>query len=108
MKKLKANRNRSEDSKEKEPHHSASPPSAALGGTQSRSFLYHPVTKQSGVLCKKRKRRTDHSKCLQSFSVATAEKVKHMSAKHDAEHRRSSLNYCTGLLCVTEKNPFVR
>lgn len=108
MKKLKTNRNRSEDSKEKEPHYCKSPPFATLGGTQSKSFLYHPVTKKSGVLYKKRNHRTDHIKCSQSFSVTTAEKVKHISAKCDAEHCRSPLNYCTDLLCTTEKNPFVR
>ncbi|XP_010144634.1 PREDICTED: testis- and ovary-specific PAZ domain-containing protein 1-like, partial [Buceros rhinoceros silvestris] len=108
VKKLKTNRNRSEDCKEKEPHCCKSPPFATLGGTQSKSFLYHPVTKKSGVLYEKRNHGTDHIKCSQSFSVTTAEKVKHVSAKCDTEHCRSPLNYCTGLLCATEKNPFVR
>ncbi|XP_075351698.1 protein TOPAZ1 [Mycteria americana] len=108
VKKLKTNRNRSEDSKEKEPHYSKSPPVATLGGTQSKSFLCHPVTKKSGVQYKKRKSRIDQIKCLQNFSVTTAEKVRNVSAKCDAEHGRNALNHCTGFLCATEKNPFVR
>ncbi|KAM6209969.1 protein TOPAZ1 isoform 1-T1 [Sarcoramphus papa] len=108
VKKLKTHRNRSEDSKEKEPHYSKSPTVAALGGTQSKSFLCHPVTKKSGVQYKKRKPRIDQIKCLQSFSVTTAEKVRNVSAKCDAEHCRNALNHCNGLLCATQKNPFVR
>ncbi|KAM6103843.1 LOW QUALITY PROTEIN: protein TOPAZ1 [Theristicus caerulescens] len=105
VKKLKTNRNRSEDSKEKEPHYSQS---LTLGGTQSKSFLCHPVTKKSGVQYKKRKPRIDQIKCLQSFSVSTAEKVRNVSAKCDAEHCRNALSHCNGLLRATEKNPFVR
>ncbi|KAM9303677.1 protein TOPAZ1 [Morus bassanus] len=105
VKKLKTNRNRSEDSKEEEPHDSKS---SALGGTQSKSFLCHPVTNKSSVQYKKRKRRIDQIECLQSFSMATAEKVRNVSAKCDAEHCRNALNHCDGLLCATEKNPFVR
>nr|XP_009508749.1 PREDICTED: testis- and ovary-specific PAZ domain-containing protein 1 [Phalacrocorax carbo] len=104
-KKLKINRNRSEDSKEEEPHYSKS---STLGGTQSKSFLCHPVTKKSGVQYKKRKHRIDQIKCLQSFSVAAAEKVRNVSPKCDAEHCRNDLNHCNSLLCATEKNPFVR
>ncbi|XP_010285657.1 PREDICTED: testis- and ovary-specific PAZ domain-containing protein 1 [Phaethon lepturus] len=108
QKKLKTIRNRSEDSKEKEPHCSKSPMVAASGGTQSKSFPCHPVTKKSGVQYKKRKPRIDQIRCLQSFTVTTAEKVRYVSAKRDAEHCRNTLNHCKGLLCVTEKNPFVR
>ncbi|KAM6412907.1 protein TOPAZ1 [Pluvialis apricaria] len=108
VKKLKTNGNRSEDSKEKEPHYSKSPTVATLGGTQSKSFLCHPVTKKSGVQYKKRKPRTDQIKWLQSFSVTTAEKVRNVSAKCDAEHCRNALNHCNGLLSATEKNPFVK
>ncbi|KAM6142959.1 protein TOPAZ1 [Phoenicopterus ruber ruber] len=108
VKKLKTIRNRSEDSKEKELHYSESPMVATLGGTQSKSFLCHPVTKKSGVQYKKRKPRIDQTKCLQSFSVTTDEKVRNVSAKCDAEHCRNTLNHCNGLLCATEKNPFVR
>ncbi|XP_035746607.1 protein TOPAZ1 [Egretta garzetta] len=105
VKKLKTNRNRSEDSKEKEPHYSKS---STLGGTQSKSFLCHSVTKKSGVDYKNRKPRINQIKCLQSFSVTTAEKVRNVSAKSDAEHCGNVLNHCNGLLCATEKNPFVR
>ncbi|XP_075561964.1 protein TOPAZ1 [Pelecanus crispus] len=105
VKKLKTNQKRSEDSKEKEPHYSESP---TLGGTQSKSFLCHPVTKKSGVQYKKRKPRIDQIKCLQSFSVTVAENVRNVSAKCDAEHCRNALSRCNGLLCATEKNPFVR
>ncbi|XP_061320995.1 protein TOPAZ1 [Pezoporus flaviventris] len=108
VKKLKTNQNPSEDSKEKEPHYCKSPAVAALGGTQSKNFLCHSVTKQSGVQCKKRKPRTDQVKCLQSFSVTTREGVRSVSAKCDAEHFRKALNHCNGLFCATEKNPFVR
>uniref|UniRef100_A0A672TR44 Protein TOPAZ1 n=1 Tax=Strigops habroptila TaxID=2489341 RepID=A0A672TR44_STRHB len=108
VKKLKTNQNLSEDSKEKEPHYCKSPTVAALGGTQSKNFLCHPVTKKSGAQCKKRKPRTDQNKCLQSFSVTTAEEVRSVSAKCDAEHCRKALNHCSGLLCAAGKNPFVR
>ncbi|XP_075601837.1 protein TOPAZ1 isoform X2 [Balearica regulorum gibbericeps] len=108
VKKLKTNRNRSEDSKEKEPHYSKSPMVATLGGTQSKTFLCHPVTKKSGVQYKKRKPRIDQIKCLQSSGVTAAEKVRNLSAKCDAEHCRNALSHCNGLLCATEKNPFVR
>lgn len=108
MKKLKTNGNGSEDSKEKEPHYSQSPTVATLGGTRSKSFLCHPVTKKSGVQYKKRKPRIGQIKCLQSFSVTTAEKVRNVSANCDAEHSRNALNHCNGLLCATEKNPFVK
>ncbi|XP_059675029.1 protein TOPAZ1 [Gavia stellata] len=108
VKKLKTNRNRSEDSEEKEPRYSKSPVVGTLGGTQSKSFLCYPVTKKSGVQYKKRKSRTDQIKCLQSFSVTTAEKVRNVSAKWDAEHCRNALNHCNSLLCAVEKNPFVR
>ncbi|XP_029866409.1 protein TOPAZ1 [Aquila chrysaetos chrysaetos] len=108
VKKLKTNRNRSEDSKEKEPHYSKSLMVATSGGTQSKSFVCHPVTKKSGVQYKKSKPRVDQIKCLQSFSVTTAEEMRNVSAKCDAERCRNSLNHCNGLLCATEKNPFVR
>ncbi|XP_063179988.1 protein TOPAZ1 [Chroicocephalus ridibundus] len=108
VKKRKTNGNISEDSKEKELHHSESATVATLAGTQSKSFLCHPVTKKSGVRYKKRKRRIDRIKCLQSSSVTTAEKIRNVSAKCDAEHHRNALNHCNGLLCETEKNPFVR
>ncbi|KAM6374073.1 protein TOPAZ1 [Alca torda] len=108
VKKRKTNGNRSEDSKEKKLHHSESPMVATLAGTQSKSFLCHPVTKKSGVWYKKRKGRIDRINCLQSSSVTTAEKMRNVSAKCDAEHRRNALNHCNGLLCETEKNPFVR
>ncbi|KAM6281014.1 protein TOPAZ1 [Porphyrio hochstetteri] len=108
VKRLKPNRNRSEDCKEKEPHYSTSPTVATLGGTQSKSFLCRPVTKKSGVGCKTRKRRTDQMKCLQSSSVTTAEEIRDVSAKGDAEYCRNALNHCNIPLCATEKNPFVR
>ncbi|XP_028942738.1 protein TOPAZ1-like, partial [Antrostomus carolinensis] len=107
VKKLKTNQNRSEDSKEKEPHCSKSTV-ATLGETQSKSFLCHPVRKKSGVQYKKRKPKIDQIKCLQNFRVATADKVRYVSAKCDAEHCRNALNHCNGLLCATGKNPFVR
>ncbi|XP_009694727.1 PREDICTED: testis- and ovary-specific PAZ domain-containing protein 1-like, partial [Cariama cristata] len=108
VKKLKTNRKRSEHSKEKEPPCSKSPTVATLGGTQSKSFLCYPVTKKSGAWCKKRKPRIDQIRCLQSFSVTTAEKVRNVSAECDAEHCRNALNHDNNLLCATEKNPFVR
>lgn len=108
MKKLKTNRKRSEDSKEKEPPYSESPTVTALGGTQSKSFLCRPATKKSGVQHEKEKPRPDEIKCLQSFSVTPAEEGRNVSAKCDAEHCRNALNRCNGLFCATEKNPFVR
>ncbi|XP_009584821.1 PREDICTED: testis- and ovary-specific PAZ domain-containing protein 1 [Fulmarus glacialis] len=108
VKKLKTNRNRSEDSKEKEPHYSQSPTVATSGGTQSKRFLSQPVTKKSDVQYKKRKPRIDQIKYLQSFSVTTAEKMRNVPAKCHAEYCRNALNHCNGLLCATEKNPFVR
>ncbi|XP_061221288.1 protein TOPAZ1 [Neopsephotus bourkii] len=108
VKKLKTNQNPSEDSKEKEPHCCESSAVAALGGIQSKNFLCHSVTKQSGVQYKKRKPRTDQVKCLQSSSVTAGEEVRSISAKCDAEHCRKALNHCNGLFCATEKNPFVR
>ncbi|XP_032847116.2 protein TOPAZ1 [Tyto alba] len=108
VKKLKTNRNRSEDSKEKEPYCSQSPTVATLGGTQSKTFLRNSVTKKSSVQYKKRKPRNDQIKCLQSFSVTTAEKVRNVSAKCDAERCRNALNHSNGLLCAAGKNPFVR
>ncbi|XP_075273530.1 protein TOPAZ1 [Opisthocomus hoazin] len=108
VKRCKTNQNRPEDSKEKEPQYSKSPTIATLGVSQSKSFLCHPVTKESGVQYKKRKPRTDQIKCFQGCSVTTAEKVRNVSAKCDAEHCRNTLNHCNGLLCATEKNPFVR
>ncbi|XP_064907703.1 protein TOPAZ1 isoform X2 [Columba livia] len=107
VKKLKTNRKRSEDSKEKEPPYSKSPTVTTLGGTQSKSFLCHPVTK-SGVKHEKEKPRPDEIKRLQSFSVTPAEKVRNVSAKCDAEHCRNALSHCNGLFCATEKNPFVK
>ncbi|KAM9022895.1 protein TOPAZ1 [Ara ararauna] len=108
VKKLKTNQNPSEESKEKEPHYYKSPTVAALGATQSKNFLCHSVTKQSGVQYKKRKLRTDQIKCLQNSSVTTGEEVRSVSAECDAEHCRKALNHCNGLFCATEKNPFVR
>uniref|UniRef100_A0A8D0EFX7 Protein TOPAZ1 n=1 Tax=Strix occidentalis caurina TaxID=311401 RepID=A0A8D0EFX7_STROC len=108
VKKLKTNRNISEDSKEKEPYYSESPTVATLGGTQSKSFLGHSVTKKSGVLYKKRKPRKDQIRCLHSFSMTTAEKVRNVSEKCDAEHCRNALTHSNGLLYAAEKNPFVR
>ncbi|PKU37333.1 testis- and ovary-specific paz domain-containing protein 1 [Limosa lapponica baueri] len=108
VKKLKTNGNRSEDSKGKDPHYSKSPAVATLAGTQSKSFLCHPVRKKSGMQYKKRKRRIDQIKCLQSSSVTPAEEEGNVSTKCDAEHCRNALNHCNSLLCATEKNPFVR
>ncbi|XP_010078368.1 PREDICTED: testis- and ovary-specific PAZ domain-containing protein 1 [Pterocles gutturalis] len=108
VKKLKRNRNRSEDSKEKEPHYSKSPMAAIPGGIQSNSFLCHPVRKKPGVQYKKRKHRIDQIKCLQSFNATTAEKVRNVSAKCDAGRCKNTLKHCNDLRCATEKNPFVR
>uniref|UniRef100_A0A8C6IRM4 Protein TOPAZ1 n=1 Tax=Melopsittacus undulatus TaxID=13146 RepID=A0A8C6IRM4_MELUD len=85
-----------------------SPAVAALGGTQSKNFLCHSITKQSGVQYKKRKPRTDQVKYLQSSSVTTGEGERSVSAKCDAECCRRALNYCNGLFCARQKNPFVR
>ncbi|XP_021243892.1 testis- and ovary-specific PAZ domain-containing protein 1 isoform X2 [Numida meleagris] len=107
VKKCKANLMRSENPCEKKSHFSDSPAVAALAGTQSKSFLCHPETKRSGVQLKKRKPRTASVKCLQNFSVTTAEKV--INAEHDdSENSKNTLNNCNSLLDVTRKNPFVR
>ncbi|XP_071417357.1 protein TOPAZ1 [Pithys albifrons albifrons] len=108
VKKVETKQDRSEDSKEKESHYSESPVVAALGGTQSKSFVCRAVTKKSDVQYKKRKPGTGEVKHLQNFSVSVAEIVVKRSAKCNAEHCRSDLNHCSGLLCPTEKNPFVR
>ncbi|XP_008938163.1 PREDICTED: testis- and ovary-specific PAZ domain-containing protein 1 [Merops nubicus] len=108
VKKLKTNQNRAEVSKEKEPHYSKSPTAATLDGTQTNSSLCHPVTNNSGAQYKTRKPRIDQIKCLQSFSVTTAEKVRKASAKCDAEHHRNALNHCKELRCAREEDPFVR
>ncbi|XP_017673479.1 PREDICTED: testis- and ovary-specific PAZ domain-containing protein 1 isoform X4 [Lepidothrix coronata] len=110
VKNVNAEQNRPEDSKEMESHYSKSPMVAVLGGTQSKSFLCHGVTKKSGVQCKvsqpkKRKPRNGQIKHLQSLTAA--EKV-NTSVKCDAEHCRNALKHCSGLLCATEKNPYVR
>uniref|UniRef100_A0A8C3Y199 Protein TOPAZ1 n=1 Tax=Catharus ustulatus TaxID=91951 RepID=A0A8C3Y199_CATUS len=70
-------------------------------------FLCHAVTKEPGVRCRKRQRRSGQIKHLQSLSVTAAEKVMNTSAKCDAEHCSNALNHCSGLLCATNKNPFV-
>uniref|UniRef100_A0A8V5FYF2 Protein TOPAZ1 n=1 Tax=Melopsittacus undulatus TaxID=13146 RepID=A0A8V5FYF2_MELUD len=57
---------------------------------------------------KKRKPRTDQVKYLQSSSVTTGEGERSVSAKCDAECCRRALNYCNGLFCARQKNPFVR
>ncbi|XP_055662449.1 protein TOPAZ1 [Falco peregrinus] len=107
VKKLKTNQNKSEDSEQKEPHYYEFPAVTTSGGTRSKSFRCHPVTK-SGIQRKKRKPRTDQIGCLQSVSVTAAENVRNVSAKCDAEHCKNVLNHSNGLLCATEKNPFVR
>ncbi|XP_027531272.1 protein TOPAZ1 isoform X2 [Neopelma chrysocephalum] len=111
VKKVKTEQNRSEDSKEMESHYSKSPMVAALGGTQSKSFLCHAVTKKSGVRYKesqpkKRKPRNGQIKHLQSLTAA--EKVMNTSVKCDAECCRNALKHRSGLLCATEKDPYVR
>uniref|UniRef100_A0A8B9S672 Protein TOPAZ1 n=1 Tax=Apteryx owenii TaxID=8824 RepID=A0A8B9S672_APTOW len=108
VKELKTNLNRSEDSNEKKPYSSESPKIATLDGTQSKRFLCHSLAKRSGVQCKKRKNGIDQIKCLQSFSVSTAEKAKNISAKCEAEHCGNTLTHCNCLPFVTEKNPVVR
>ncbi|KAM9387479.1 protein TOPAZ1 [Phaethornis superciliosus] len=109
VKKLKINCNSPEDPKEKEPHYSRSPLVSKLGGTKSRSFMGHSVTKESGVHYKNCKPRKDQISCLESFSVTTAEEViDASSAPWDAEHGRNTLDHCNGLLCAAGKNPFVR
>ncbi|XP_017931181.1 protein TOPAZ1 isoform X3 [Manacus vitellinus] len=110
VKNVKTEQNRPEDSKETESHYSKSPMVAVLGGTQSKSFLCRAVTKKSGVQYKvsrpkKRKPRNGQIKHLQSLTAA--EKV-NTSVKCDAEHCRNALKHCSGLLCATEKNPYVR
>uniref|UniRef100_A0A8C8BCL8 Protein TOPAZ1 n=1 Tax=Otus sunia TaxID=257818 RepID=A0A8C8BCL8_9STRI len=52
--------------------------------------------------------RKDQIRCLHSFSVTTAEKVRNVSEKCDAEHCRNALTHSNSLLCAAEKNPFVR
>lgn len=107
MKKCKKNLMRSENPCGKESHFLESPAVDALTGTQSKIFVCHPETKRSGVQRKKRKPRTDSIKCMQNFSLTTAEKA--MNSEHnDAENSRDSLNSCDDLLDVTRKNPFVR
>ncbi|XP_071591524.1 protein TOPAZ1 [Heliangelus exortis] len=109
VKKLKTNYNSPEDPKEKEPHYSRSPLVSKLGGTKSRSFLDHSVTKESGVHYTSWKPTTDQISCLESFSVTTAEEVIDVSsASWDSEHGRNTLDHCNGLLCAAGKNPFVR
>uniref|UniRef100_A0A8C5THL8 Protein TOPAZ1 n=1 Tax=Malurus cyaneus samueli TaxID=2593467 RepID=A0A8C5THL8_9PASS len=99
--------NRSEDCEEKECYCSKSSRVSNSSGAESKSFLCHAVTKESGVQYKKRQHRSDQIKHLQSLSVTAAEKVMNMSAKCDAEHCSNGLNHCSGLLFATEKNPFV-
>ncbi|XP_054241039.1 protein TOPAZ1 [Indicator indicator] len=108
VKKLKTNRNTSEDSKGKEHHYSKSSPVATLGETQSKNFLCHPIRRKCDVQYEKTNPRTDQIKCLRSCSGTIAEKVRNISAKCDAECCRSALNHCKSLLCATDKNPFVR
>ncbi|XP_074754206.1 protein TOPAZ1 [Athene noctua] len=109
VKKLKTNQNISEDSKEKEPYYSQSPTIATLGGPQRKSFQGNSVTKKPGVQYKKRKPRKDQIRCLHCSSVTTtAEKVRNVSEKCDAEHCRNALTHSNSLLCAAEKNPFVR
>ncbi|KAM4792923.1 protein TOPAZ1 [Cyanocitta cristata] len=107
VKKVKTKQNRAEDSQEKESHYSRSSAVSTSGGTESKSFLCHAVTKEPGVQYKKRQHRSGRIKHLQNLSVTAAEKVMNTSAKCDAEHCSSALNHCSGLLCATGKNPFV-
>ncbi|XP_064361526.1 protein TOPAZ1 [Dromaius novaehollandiae] len=108
VKEINRDLNRSEDSSEKKPYSSESPGIATLDGTQSKRFLCHSLAERSGVQCKKRKNGIDQIKCLQSFSVSTAEKAKNISAKYEAEQCRNTLTHCNCLPFVTEKNPVVR
>ncbi|XP_063264588.1 protein TOPAZ1 [Prinia subflava] len=104
VKKVKMKQNRAEDSKEKESLYSSSPFSAS-GDTESKSFLCRAVTKEPVVQCRKRQHRCGQIKHLQSLNVTAAEKVMNMPAK--CEHRSDVLHQCGGLLCATQKNPFV-
>ncbi|XP_056339459.1 protein TOPAZ1 [Oenanthe melanoleuca] len=106
VKKVKTKQNRAEGSKEKESHYSRSFAVSTSGDTESNNFLCHTVTKEPGAQCRKRQRRSGQIKHLQSLSVTAAEKVINTSAKCDAEHCNNALNHC-GLLCATDKNPFV-
>nr|XP_031360028.1 protein TOPAZ1 [Lonchura striata domestica] len=103
VKKVKTKQNSVEDSKEKESHYFRSTVSTS-GDTESKSFLCHAVTKEPGVQCRKRQHRSGQIKHLQSLSVTAAEEVMNTSAKCDAKH---AVHHCSGLLCATEKNPFV-
>ncbi|XP_066176449.1 protein TOPAZ1 [Sylvia atricapilla] len=107
VKKVKTKQNRAEDSKEKESQHSRSCTVSTSGDTESKSFLCHAVTKEPGVQCRKRQHGSGQNKHLQSLSVTAAEKAMNMSAKYDAEHCSAALHQCSGLLCATQKNPFV-
>ncbi|XP_066049962.1 protein TOPAZ1 [Chamaea fasciata] len=107
VKKVQTKQNRAEDSKEKESHYSRSSTVSTSGDTESKSFLCSAVTKEPGVQCRKRQHRSGQNTHLQSSSVTAAEKVMNMSAKYDAEHCSAALHQCSGLLCATQKNPFV-
>ncbi|XP_039942770.1 protein TOPAZ1 isoform X2 [Hirundo rustica] len=107
VKKVKTKQNGAEDSQEKESHYSRSSTASSSGDTESKSFLCHAVTKELGVQCRKRQRRSSQIKHLQSLSVTSAEKVMNTCAKCDAEHGSGVLHQCSGLLCATQKNPFV-
>ncbi|KAM4908478.1 protein TOPAZ1 [Sylvia borin] len=107
VKKVKTKQNRAEDSKEKESQYSRSCTVSTSGDTESKSFLCHAVTKEPGMQCRKRQHRSGQNKHLQSLSVTAAEKVMNMSAKYDAERCSAALHQCSGLLCATQKNPFV-
>lgn len=74
VKKVKTKQNRAEDSNEKESHYSRSSTVSTSGGTESKSFLCHAVTKEPGVQYKKRQHRCGQIKHLQSLSVTAAEK----------------------------------
>ncbi|XP_023775611.1 testis- and ovary-specific PAZ domain-containing protein 1-like [Cyanistes caeruleus] len=106
--KTKPKQNRVEDSKEKESHYSGTSTVSTSGDTESKSFLCHPVTEEPGAQCRKRQHRSGQMKHLQSLSGTAAEQVLSTSAKCDAEHGSNALHHCSGLLCATEKNPFVR
>ncbi|XP_068061992.1 protein TOPAZ1 isoform X2 [Anomalospiza imberbis] len=107
VKKVKTKQNRVEDSKEKESHYSRSSTVSTSGDTESKSFLCRAVTKEPGVQCRKRQHRSGQIKHMQSVSVTAAEEMMNTSAKRDAERCSNALNHCSGLLCATEKNPFV-
>ncbi|KAL2307607.1 hypothetical protein Nmel_000580 [Mimus melanotis] len=107
VKKVKTKQNRAEDSKKKESRSCRSLAVSTAGDTESKSFLCHAVTKEPAVQCRKRQQRSGQIKHLQSLSVTAAKKVMNTSAKCDAEHCSNALNHCSGLLCATNKNPFV-